>query len=312
MLRLLASLAIGFCLVLPAAAAEPVFARDGTVGLVPPPGMVESGAIQGFEDRNAHASILIVEMPKAAYEDVRGGFGDEALAKNGVTIEKRRDVELAGGVKGLLLSGYQSVGAGAVKKWILLAAGANSTALVTAQLPDAAAGRYPDTAVEQALLSVVFRPPPSIDEQLAKLPFSVSALDGFRVVKVVGNSAALLTKGDSDALDGSGQPYFIVAIGPGDVREDDRPSFARRAVSGVPGVRELRLERGGPLRIAGQPGFEIIASGEDAKTGKPVKIAQWLSFGRNAYVRMVGVAPAEGFDTSFTALRALRDGVELK
>lgn len=311
MSRLLASLAIGLCLILPARAAEPVFANGSSVGLVPPAGMTPSEVMQGFEDRAARASILIAEMPPPAYKEVSDSFADPAnLAKKGVTIEKHRDVELAGGVKAQLYSGYQNVGAGAVKKWILLAAGENTTALITAQLPDDAAARYPDASIEQALLSVVFRPPPSAEEQLAKLPFRISALGGYRVVKVLGGSAVLMTKGPNDVLEGGEQPYFVAAYGMGDVRDDDRPSFARRAVASVPGVRELKLERGGPLRIAGQPGFEIIAKGEDAKTGKPVKVAQWISFGRSGYVRMIGVAPAEGFDADFTALRALRDGVE--
>jgi hypothetical protein len=311
MLRLFASLMVGLCLILPAHAADPVFAKGGSVGMVPPAGMIPSELVQGFEDRGARASILIAEMPPPAYQEVRDSFSNAAaLAKQGVTIEKRRDVDLAGGVKGQLLSGFQSVGTVALRKWILLAAGDGTTALVTAQLPDEASARYPDAAIEQALLSVVFRPPPTTEELLARLPFRVSPLEGYRIVKVLGGSAVLLTKGPNDVLDGADQPYFVAAYGMGDVRDDDRPSFARRAVASVPGVREIRLERGGPLRIAGQPGFEIIAKGEDVKTGKPVKLAQWISFGRSGYVRMIGVAAAEGFDTDFAALRALRDGVE--
>jgi hypothetical protein len=311
MLRLFAGLMVGLCLVLPAHAADPVFAKGGSVGLVPPAGMTPSEAMQGFEDRGARASILIAEMPPQAYPEVRTSFSDDAaLAAKGVTIETRRDVELAGGVKGMLLSGYQSVGPAAIRKWILLAAGESVTALVTAQLPDEAAARYPSAAIEQSLLSVAFRPPPTTDEMLARLPFRVAALEGYRVVKVFGGSTVLLTKGPNDVIEGTDQPYFIAAYGMGDIRDDDRPSFARRAVASVPGVRELKLERGGPLRIAGQPGFEIIAKGEETRTGKPVKVAQWISFGRASYVRMIGVAAAEGFDTDFTALRALRDGVE--
>jgi hypothetical protein len=311
MLRLFAGLMVGLCLILPAHAADPVFAKGGSVGLVPPAGMIPSELVQGFEDRGARASILIAEMPPPAYQEVRDSFSDAAaLAKQGVTIEKRRDVDLAAGVKGQLLSGYQTVGTVTLRKWILLAAGEATTALVTAQLPDDATARYPDTAIEEALLSVVFRPPPTTEQLLAKLPFRVSPLEGYRVVKVLGGSAVLMTKGPNDVLDGAEQPYFVAAYGMGDVRDDERPSFARRAVASVPGVREIKLERGGPLRIAGQPGFEIIANGEDVKTGKPVKLAQWISFGRSGYVRMIGVAAAEGFDTDFTALRALRDGVE--
>src|SRR5687767_937671 len=107
---------VGLCLVLPAHAADPVLAKGGSVGLVPPAGMTPSEAMQGFEDRGARASILIAEMPPQAYPEVRTSFSDDAaLAAKGVTIETRRDVELAGGVKGMLLSGYQSVGPAAMR-----------------------------------------------------------------------------------------------------------------------------------------------------------------------------------------------------
>lgn len=298
-------------LAVPAQAADPVFVRDGTVGLVPPPGMVESAAVAGFEDREARASILVAEMPPQAFREISGNFAADGLLQKGVTIEKRRDVDLADGVKGVLLSGYQTVGASAVKKWVLIAGGTHVTALLSAQLPESASARYPDAAIEAALLGVVLRAPPSVDELAAKLPFRIELPEGYRLAKVLGG-AAVVTKGSGEVIDGGEKPFFTVAVAPGDIREDDRASFARRALASVPGVKDVRPERGGPLRIGGQPGFEIVANGEDIRTGKPVKVAQWLSFGRASYVRMIGVAPQASFDADFTALRALRDGVELK
>lgn len=303
----------------PARAADPVFPRNGTIGLVPPPGMVESEQVPGFEDRPARASILIAEMPPQAFAEISGNFAADGLVQQGVTIEKRRAVELAGGVKGVLLQGYQTVGASAVKKWILIAGGSKVTALLSAQLPETASERYPDAAIEAALLSVVLRAPPSLDELVSRLPFRLDLPVGYRIVRVLGGGAALVAKDAAGkgteaggAIEPGTEPFFTVAIAQGDIREDDRPSFARRAIASVPGVKEIRPERGGPLRIGGQPGFEIIARGEDARTGKPVKMAQWIAFGRTSFLRMVGVAPEASFDADFTDLRALRDGVALK
>lgn len=315
MRRLLTGLFIGWSLLAvpgSASAAEPVFAGDGTVGLVPPEGMVESREVRGFEDRAAKVAIIVVEMPPPAFEQVRESLTDESLAQKGVTIQSRRDLTLADGTKALLLSGSQNIGAANIKKWILIAAGEHSTALITAQAPEESAGRYPDSVVEAALRSVVFRAPPTTEELLAKLPFRVEALDGYRVLKVLGPTAVLLTKGPLDTIESGDQPYFIVILSPADIREEDRESYAKRAIAAVPGVRELRVERGGPLRIGGQPGFELIASAADAKSGKPVKVAQWLRFGRTTVVRMVGVLPGEGQEGNFDALRAMRDEVEMR
>ncbi|MFK8254074.1 hypothetical protein [Ancylobacter terrae] len=315
MRRLFAGIVAGFMLAAsagPLAAADAVFAGEGTVGLVPPAGMVPASGVHGFEDRAAKASILIVEMPPSAFGEILSGFDTDALATKGVVVEHREDLTLGDGSKALLLRGRQQVGGLSLRKWVLLGGGKSTTALVTAQYPDAAAATYPDTAIEAALRSVVFRAPPTTDELVARLPFAVPAIDGYRPLKVLGNAAVMMAKGPADQIEGFQQPVFIVAAAQGDIREEDRDSFSRRAIASVPGVKNIKPERGGPLRIGGQPGFEIVASAEDAKTGAPVKVAQWLRFGKSAYIRMVGVARADGFDTAFTEMRGLRDGVTLR
>ena len=305
-------------LALPAASAETIFANDGTIGLVPPEGMVPVPGVPGFQDRAASASILVLEMPKPAYAEITANFATKELEKQGVTVEERRDVTLADGVPAVLLKGFQTVGAGALKKWILVAGGKEQTGMVTVQFPEAATSRYPDAKVEEALKTVVFRAPPSTEEMLAKLPFTLDQLSGYQVMKVIGTNAVLLTKPDSGEATAAGndtpqtQSFFIVAVGPGEIREDEREAVAKRAIASVPGIKELRVERGGPLRVGGQPGYELIANAADQQTGKPVKVAQWRSFGRNGYLRMVGVAPTENFDADYGAMRALRDGVTLR
>lgn len=294
------------------AMAQAVFPNQGSIGLVPPPGMTEIPGVGGFEDRAAKASILIVEMPPGAYDTILQTFDPQALQAKGVTVEGRRDIELADGHKGVLLTGYQSVGAIALKKWIMLAEGKGQTAMITVQFPEESTARYSDEAIETALNSLAFRAPPTQEEMLGRLPFAISDLGDFRVLRVLGGSAVLLTGAPADAKGGDVLPYFIVGVARGEIREDERESLAKRALASVPGVKEIRPERGGPLRIGGQPGVEIIAKGVDMQTGKPVKVAQWLSFGRGSYLRMVGVAPEEDFDKNFNRLRGLRDAVQMR
>ncbi len=314
MRRLLSAFVTAFllsCMAYPASA-QAVFPNQGSVGLVPPPGMTEIAGVAGFEDRAAKASILLVEMPPAAFESIVATFSSDALQQKGVTIEQRRDIELTSGTKAVLLTGYQSVGTIALKKWIMLANGKDMAGIVTVQFPEAASATYSDEAVETALRSVTFRAPPTQAEMLGRLPFTIANLEGYRVLKVLGGSAVLLTKAPVEATEGEGHPFFIAGVAMGEIREDDRDSLAKRAIATVPGVRNLQVERGGPLRIGGQPGFELIAKGEDGRTGKPVKVAQWMRFGRTSYLRMIGVAPAESFDADFDGMRGLRDGIELR
>jgi hypothetical protein len=311
----LAMLTAGFLLAvtsLPGNAQQAVFPNEGSVGLVPPTGMSEIPGVAGFEDRVAQAAILIMEVPPAAVGEVSKSFTADALETKGVTIEDRQDVTLPNGAKGVLLTGYQSMGTAALKKWIMLVGTGNQAAMVTVQFPEAASARYSDAVVKAALDSVAFRAPPTQEELLARLPFTIGSAEGFRVVRVLGANAALLVKGPEGGDDLAGHPFFIVAAAPGDIREDERERLAKRAISSVPGVKELRVERGGPLRINGQPGFELVGNAVEVQSGKPVKVAQWLRFGRSGYLRMVGVAPADEFDAAFTSMRALRDGIETR
>lgn len=288
-----------------AVAGEVVFPRGAAVGLEPPAGMVPSSMFAGFEDRTHNASILLVDMPPEAYAQLAAGFTDAALASKGVTVETREDFPLKT-AKGILVTGTQNAGAFRVRKWILLAGNDQATALVTAQVMEANAADLPDAAVRAALATLAFRSP---QEQASSLPFTLSELAGFRIVRALGGSTVLLTDGPKDTLEGPDQPYFAVSVGNGAPREDERRQFALRALSTLTGLRDIRLERAEPLRIDQSPGFEIMANAVDAQTGTPVKVVQWLRFGTTGHLRMVGISKLDAFTEVYPRFRAIRDGV---
>ncbi|MFG1345417.1 hypothetical protein V5F59_11020 [Xanthobacter autotrophicus DSM 431] len=290
----------------PARAADVTFPRGSAIGLVPPPGMSESQAFTGFEDLGHTAALVIAEMPAEAFDPIEAGFTSSALASKGIELEKREPFELKGG-KGVLFTARQTVGSATFRKWVLLAGNDAMTALVTMQVPEGEIAAYPDAVVRAALATLTFR---SVQNQVDALPFVMGNLAGFRPIRAIAGNTLLLTDGPKDVVDGAEQPIFVVSIGSGAPREDDRRQFAIRALSTLPGVKEMRLERAEPLRISGQPGFEVMATAADAKTGQPVKIVQWLRFGPTAYVRMVGVTKLDAFPDLYDRLRALRDGLE--
>lgn len=294
---------------IPAArAADAIFPRGSAIGLVPPPGLVESPAFAGFEDRARNASLLIVDMPAEAYDQIEAGFTDAALAGKGITLEKREAFPLKG-AKALLLSGSQSAGPVAVRKWVLLVGTADLTGLLTLQVPENEAAAYPDAAVRAAFSSLTFR---SVQDQLGALPFVFTNLAGFRPVRTVGGTTAILTDGPKDVIDGAEQPLFVASIAGGAPRDDERRQFALRALSTLPGLKELRLERAEPQRIGGQAGFEVMATAVDVKTDAPVKVVQWIRFGPTAYIRMVGITRLDAFPDLYDRLRALRDGLDAR
>lgn len=289
-----------------ASAADVTFPRGSAIGLAPPAGMVESAQFAGFEDRDHNASLLVVDMPPEAYDQIAAGFSDQALATKGIAVETREPFAIKG-AKAVLFSGHQTAGPVRVRKLVLLVGTGELTGIVTFQVPEADAAAYPDAAVRAAFETVAFR---SVTDQAGALPFALTNLAGFRPVRVLGGTTLLLTDGPKDAMDGPEQAVFVVSIAGGAPRDDERRQFALRALATVPGVKDLRLDRAEPQRIGGQAGFEVMATGVDARTGTPIKLVQWLRFGPSAYIRMVGITRVDAFPDTYDRLRALRDGLE--
>jgi hypothetical protein len=41
-------------------------------------------------------------------------------------------------------------------------------------------------------------------------------------------------------------------------------------------------------------------------------MVQWLRFGTNGFLRMIGVSPADKWDQSFSRFRTVRDGIQMR
>lgn len=312
LLRLAGAALVAACLLNPglagrALAADPIFPRGAAVGLVPPPGMEESGSFSGFEDRARNAVLLVVEMPPEAYAQIEAGFTEAGLARKGITLKSSAPFPVAGG-RGVFLMATQASGPLHVRQWVLLAGTDRSTALLTLQAPLDQDPTFTEDEVKAAFATLAFRSP---QDQLEALPFAVADLAGFRLVRTMGGSAAIFTDAATPA-DAADKPLVLVAIAPGAPRDDERRQFALRALSGVPGVKEMKLERAEPLRVAGQPGFEVMATAVDAGSGNPVKVVQWLRFSPTAHIRMVAVTPQAAFADFYTRLRAMRDSIDVR
>jgi hypothetical protein len=295
---------------LAAAVAEPVFPPGLRVGLEPPGDLRLSQQFAGFQDIERKASITILDLPGRAYEDIeRAVF---AQNQSGLTEVKRESFPFANGI-GILISGRAGEDGVPVRRWFLLAAGSGGaasdlTTLINVTVPESADAVYPEAAIRKALASVTFRPLP-LQEQLGMMPFKLNELAGFRVMRVLREGAIILTDGPTDDLDA--QPYVIVSVGSGGpATPGDRGQFARDLLSTAP-LRDLSIQLAEPMRIGGQPGYEIRAQASTL-AGAPLALVQWVRFGGSGFLRVVGVVRKDGWDTLFTRFRAVRDGLEIR
>jgi hypothetical protein len=307
-LHLLAAFALGSAV--PLALAEPVFPPGLRIGLEPPADATLSTRFPGFEDSERKVVIAILDLPASAYP----GLETAAFSKAQDNLQqlKRESFPFGSGI-GFLISGVFQQNDVKTHRWSLLAVSVgqsvpNLTMLINVEVPEDALAVYSDAVIRKALASVTFRPMP-IEEQLELLPFKLGDLSGFQVMQVSPNGSIILADNQTD--NNERQPFMIVSIERGGPPEPaDRGLFARNLLATAP-VRDLTMQSADSMRISGAPGHEIRASGK-GPAGDPVSVVQWLRFGGGAFLRVVGVSPAEKWDQSFGRFRAVRDGIAMR
>jgi len=272
-----------------------------------------------FSDPDKDAAILIAALPAAAYSQIEKTMDTEALRKQGITLDKREPMQLSIG-KGFLFTGWQVVDQARYRKWLLLAAASDLTALVTVQVPEHE-NAYSDPIVRAALATLAVRPTVPQAEELSLLPFAVGDLAGFKIDSVLPGRALVLSdvqgEGPNDSAKGPSErdlnARVLLAAMPGGPKEpDDRANFARLSFNEITGVRNVHITMSEPLRIGGQPGYQTMAEAKDARSGNDVMVVQWLRFGSGGFLQMTSVARADNWIGVLARLRAIRDSVEPK
>jgi hypothetical protein len=306
----LRSLLLFALFVLPAQGADVVYPTGSRVGLAPPPGLSISKSFLGFEDRDSRVAIVIVPLPPNAFDEIAASSTPEVLAKQGITLERREDVSHPLG-KAFLAVGRQQIENVPLRKWMMVVAAGEITVLVTAQIPDDAEKAYPTEVVRAALTSVAIRPVVPLEEQLSLLPFRVNELAGFKVGGVMPGRAIMLTDGDAKTAAPGMDTHMVIAIAPGGPQQaSERDAFARDAFTSIPNLKDVRVTSSESLRMGGQQGHQIMATGKDGATGQDITVVQWLRFGGGAYLHLIGVSRTDAWTPAYTRFRQVRHGIE--
>jgi hypothetical protein len=293
-------------------AADAIFPTGSRLGLVPPAGMVASRTFQGFQDPIANAAILLTALPATAYDQLAKSMMPEVMKKQGIEVDRREPIELPTG-KGFLLSGRDTSDKEHLRKWVLIAAVGDLTALINFQAPERDS-TYPEKAVRAVFATLTVRPSVPEAEQLSLIPFKIGEMAGFHVEDVLPGRAIVLAdvpadqKPDDPKATAKGR--IFIAILPGGPEETgDRDNFARVIFGQIVGIKGVQIQDAGPLRIANQPGYQTLAKAKDAGTGADVMVVQWLRFGAGGFLRMIGIARADAWSEMFARLRTVRDSV---
>lgn len=288
-------------------AQDAVFPGGSSVGLVPPAGLVASSNFSGFEDATKGTSIVVTEMPVDAYATIAAKFNPEGLRETGIeAAAPAENWPVEGAVVSKLIRGSQVAAGVNYRKWIVLIGAKSTTAMVTVQIPEGVPGGLSDADVDAALRTIAIRTPPSLEEQIAVLPFKVADQAGFRPVRVIAGATYLLTDGQSDVAANSSQPMIVIASNLNVAPEPSaRMDFAKQAFASLTGIKDVRSDNETSTEADGAEWIEIDGSARDGSSGDGLYVAQIARFETSRYVRAILIVRATEKDKYSERFRKL-------
>jgi hypothetical protein len=305
-LRYFAAVALIVAATSSAFAADPVFPPGARVGMTPLVGLNKARAFTGFETEDKGVKVLFADLPAEAYGEVANAFKANPAGTGGI---KPESIQTAAGLAYYTVENAKD-GTTNVRRYSMILPGPTFSGYVAMQVPENAAKIYTDDAVRQMFATAAIRNEVPIEEQLGLMPFKISELSSFKNVRTLAPGAALILS-DSDEKKGFEiAPFMIIGlIGSTAASPDDRGRFAQQIATTIPGVRDGRITMSEPVRIDGQPGYETRIDAISGKDNTPVTIVQWLRFGSQTSMRIIGSSPREEWTKAFPRFRAVRDGI---
>jgi hypothetical protein len=286
----------------PAGAQEPLAIAGTSVTLTPPPGFTR--AARGVQNA-AGSSITISERPAAAYAELSQTFGSarelsQAYAAQGVTIRSVRQIDSQAG-RAQFASGTQNDKGRSFTKYFALLPG-DKTVLVTFTIVDRG---FTEADAEAVVRSIVIAPAARLEEQLAALSFTFSAVEPFRVAEVSGRNAVTLQIGEGPAA--RGQPVIVIGRGESQAVMGDEARVAVELLKNTGGFRDAVVTAEGPAPFAGGAGYVVSAATEDRTVVQYLRILPG-----GAYLRFLARGPPSGMESVQAAIMAVAESVEPK
>lgn len=290
-----------------ASAADPVFPPGARVGITPLVGLVPAKAFTGFETEDKSVKVLIAELPGNAYGEVMNVFKTNPAIAAGA---KPESLETGAGMAYYTADTVNNA-SGQVRHYSMILPGGTFSGYVDVQVPENATKIYSDDAVRQMLASAVIRKEVPVDEQLALMPFKVSNLGDFKSVRALGATGALLLADGSETAGYEAAPFMVIGLmAATPTQPDDRARFAEQAARAIPGMHTGHITMSEPVRIDGMAGYETRIDATSGRDNTQVTLVQWLRFGGQGSLRIIGSAPRDQWEQAFPRFRAVRDGIE--
>ena len=305
--RLLAAVTLVVAATCSAFAADVVFPPGARVGMKPLVGLVKAKTFAGFETEDQGVKVLVTDLPAEAYGEVAGAFKANPGGTGGI---KPESIDTAAGLAYYTVENARD-GASNVRRYSMILPGPTFSGYVAVQVPENASKIYTDDAIRQMFATAEIRNEVPVDEQLGLMPFKIGELSNFKNVRTLAPGAALILADGDEKTGFEAAPFMIIGIiGSTAASPDDRGRFAQQIATTIPGVRDGRITMSEPVRIDGQPGYETRIDAVSGKDNIPVTIVQWLRFGGQSSLRIIGSSPRDDWSKAFPRFRSVRDGIQ--
>ena len=305
--RLLAAVTLVVAATCSAFAADVVFPPGARVGMKPLVGLVKAKTFAGFETEDQGVKVLVTDLPAEAYGEVAGAFKANPGGTGGI---KPESIDTAAGLAYYTVENARE-GASNVRRYSMILPGPTFSGYVAVQVPENASKIYTDDAIRQMFATAEIRTEVPVDEQLGLMPFKIGELSNFRNVRTLAPGAALILADGDEKAGFEAAPFMIIGIiGSTAASPDDRGRFAQQIAATIPGVRDGRITMSEPVRIDGQPGYETRIEAISGNDNTPVTIVQWLRFGGQSSLRIIGSSPRDDWSKAFPRFRSVRDGIQ--
>jgi hypothetical protein len=291
----------------PGFAADAMFPPGVRVGMTPLVGLVHAKAFVGFETEDHGVKVLVTELPAEAYGEVANAFKANPAGTGGV---KPESIETSAGLAYYTAENGKD-GATNVRRYSMILPGGTFSGYVAVQIPENATKIYTDEAVRQMFASAVIRKEVPVEEQLGLMPFKIGELSDFKNVRTLAAGAAIILADGDEVTGFEAAPFMVIGvIGSTAAQPEDRGRFAQQAATTIPGVRDARITMSEPIRIDGMAGYETRIDATSGKDNTAVTVVQWLRFGSQTSLRIIGSAPRDEWPKAFPRFRAVRDGIQ--
>ena len=299
--------ALALLLLMGAARAEdPVFPPGIRIGIVPLVGLVPAKKFTGFESQDESVKVLMAELPPDAYGEVMNALKTNPTVAGGARPE---GIETAAGMAYYTVETARN-GASVVHRYSMILSGGTFSGYVAVQVPENASKIYSDEAVRRMFATATVRKEVPTQELLELMPFRVGDLGDFKTVRGLATGGAILLADGDEKTGFEAAPFMVVGLmASSPALPEDRGRFAEQAVASIPGVHSSRITMSEPLRIDGMAGYETRIDAISGRDNTPVSVVQWLRFGGQNALRIIGSAPRDQWSSAFPRFRAVRDGI---